>query len=218
MTRWRRRGLTAVLLVGVGVASYLWWTSHRTPEWFAPPVPTEARSKRAWQVEQRFAEEFSKIRREEPLWALRVREDDLNSWLADRLKPWVEHRGQWPEQLGDVQVHLSPDAVVLGVELLDLETVAFLEGVPTEGEDGSIALEWTAAGIGRLRIPWPDRTVRSAILGRLGGGGLAEFDAMLDAVAVPGAFPLPDGRVVSVLGGELGDGELVLELVTAPGD
>lgn len=188
------------------------------PEWFAPPAATESRGERAWQVEQRFAEEFTKIRRDEPLWGLRIREADLNVWLADRLKPWVEHRGRWPEQLGDVQVRLSPDAVVLGVELLDLDTVAFLEGVPVAGEDGSISLEWTAAGLGRLRIPWPDRRVRSAILGRIGGGELAGFDALLDGVAVPGEIPLPDGRVVSVLGGEIGDGEAVLELVTAPSE
>lgn len=218
MTRLRRRLATLLVLVVVGVASFVWWTGHRVPTWFAPPAPTEDRRERAWQVEQRFAEEFTKVRRDEPLWGLRIREADLNTWLADRLKPWIEHRGKWPERLGNVQVRLSPDTVVLGVELLDLDTVAFLEGVPVAGEDGSISLEWTAAGLGRLRIPWPDRRVRSAILGRIGGGELARFDALLDGVAVPGEIPLPDGRVVSVLGGEIGDGEAVLELVTAPGE
>jgi hypothetical protein len=216
--RLRRRVPTIVLLIVVGVVSYLWWTTRSVPAWFTPPEATEARRERAWQVEQRFAEEFSKVRAEAPLWALRVRESDLNTWLADRLRPWAEHRGSWPEQLGDVQVHLSPDTVVLGVELRDLDTVAFLEGVPEEGEDGSIALRWTAAGIGRLRIPWPERRVRAAILGRLRGGELADLEALLDGVSVPGAIGLPDGRVVSVLGGEIGDGEAVLELVTAPGD
>jgi len=216
--RTRRRLLVFAVLIAVGVASASWWSSRRTPQWFAPPPPSESRGERAWQVERRFAEEFSKVRADAPLWGLRIRESDLNVWLSDRLRPWVEHRGRWPEQLGDVQVHLTPDTVVLGVELLDLDTVAFLEGVPVEAEDGSISLRWTAAGIGRLRIPWPEARVRSAILGRFGGGELAELEALLEGVSVPGAIPLPDGRVVSVLGGEIGDGEAVLELVTAPGD
>ncbi len=209
-------GFFVVLALAIGAG---FWSARTPPTWFKPVPPSEAVKERGWTVERRLAEEFSKIRNEEPVWAVRVTEADLNAWLADRLRPWVEHRGAWPEAIGATQVRLADGKVSLAVELVDLGSVAVLEAEPVASpEDGSVTLRWTSAGFGRLRLPWPDAGVRSAVLDRLlaGEAGSAELSALLDGLSLPGAFDLPDGRRVSLLDAEIGDGEAVVGFVTAP--
>lgn len=210
--------LVLVVLVGLGVGLG-YWSARTPPSWFKPPAASEAVKERGWTVESRLAEEFSKIRAEQPIWGVRVTEDDLNAWLADRLRPWVEHRGAWPEEIGAVQVRLAEGRVGLAVELVDLGSVAVLEAEPVaSSEDGSVTLRWTSAGFGRLRVPWPDARVRDAVLGRLlaDEGGQVELAALLDGLSLPGFIDLPDGRRVSLLEATIGDGEAVLGFVTAP--
>lgn len=212
--------LLVVVLLGVGVAAGF-WSARTPPAWFKPPAPTEASRERGWTVERRLAEEFSRIRAEQPTWSLRVREEDLNLWLAERLRPWVEHRGAWPESVGRVQVRLAKGRVSLAVELTDLDSVAVLEATPVASkEDGSVTLRWTSAGFGRLRLPWPDARVRGAVLDRVTGGreDLAAFAEVLEGLTIPGAIDLGDGRRVSLLDAEVGEGEAILDLVTAPAD
>ncbi|MGA0871715.1 MAG: hypothetical protein ACO3SJ_02455 [Phycisphaerales bacterium] len=209
-------GFFVVLALAIGAG---FWSARTPPTWFKPVPPSEAVKERGWTVERRLAEEFSKIRNEEPVWAVRVTEADLNAWLADRLRPWVEHRGAWPEAIGATQVRLADGKVSLAVELVDLGSVAVLEAEPVASpEDGSVTLRWTSAGFGRLRLPWPDAGVRSAVLDRLlaGEAGSAELSALLDGLSLPGAFDLPDGRRVSLLDAQIGDGEAVVGFVTAP--
>jgi hypothetical protein len=209
-------GFFVVLALAIGAG---FWSARTPPTWFKPVPPSEAVKERGWTVERRLAEEFSKIRNEEPVWAIRVTEADLNAWLADRLRPWVEHRGAWPEAIGATQVRLADGKVSLAVELVDLGSVAVLEAEPVASpEDGSVTLRWTSAGFGRLRLPWPDAGVRSAVLDRLlaGEAGSAELSALLDGLSLPGAFDLPDGRRVSLLDAQIGDGEAVVGFVTAP--
>jgi hypothetical protein len=209
-------GFFVVLTLAIGAG---FWSARTPPTWFKPVPPSEAVKERGWTVERRLAEEFSKIRNEEPVWAVRVTEADLNAWLADRLRPWVEHRGAWPEAIGATQVRLVDGKVSLAVELVDLGSVAVLEAEPVASpEDGSVTLRWTSAGFGRLRLPWPDAGIRSAVLDRLlaGEAGSAELSTLLDGLSLPGAFDLPDGRRVSLLDAEIGDGEAVVGFVTAP--
>lgn len=218
------RRLVKLLVLGLFVALALaigagFWSARTPPAWFKPPVASEAVKERGWTVERRLAEEFSKIRTEDPVWAIRVSEEDLNAWLADRLRPWVEHRGTWPAAIGAAQVRLAEGRLSLAVELVDLGSVAVLEAEPIASpEDGSVPLRWTSAGFGRLRLPWPDARVRDAVLGRLVGdsGGQAELAALLEGLSLPGAFDLPDGRRISLLDAEIGDGEAVVGFVTAP--
>ena len=218
------RRLFKLLVLGFFVALALaigagFWSARTPPPWFKPPAASEAVKERGWTVERRLAEAFSKVRTEEPIWAIRVEEADLNAWLADRLRPWVEHRGAWPEEIGAVQVRLAKGRLALAVELVDLGSVAVLEAEPVASkDDGSVTLRWTSAGFGRLRLPWPDARVRDAVLGRLVGdtGGQAELATLLEGISLPGAFDLPDGRRVSLLEASIGDGEAVVGFVTAP--
>lgn len=209
-----------VVLLAVGIAAGF-WSARTPPAWFKPPASNEASRERGWTVERRLAEEFSRIRAEQPTWSLRVREEDLNLWLAERLRPWVEHRGAWPESVGRVQVRLAEGRVSLAIELKDLGSVAVLEAAPVASkEDGSVTLRWTSAGFGRLRLPWPDAGVRNAVLDRLTGGREehAAFAEVLEGLTIPGSIDLGDGRRVSLLDAEVGDGEAILDLVTAPAD
>lgn len=209
-------GFFVVLALAIGAG---FWSARTPPTWFKPVPPSEAVKERGWTVERRLAEEFSKIRNEEPVWAVRVTEGDLNAWLADRLRPWVEHRGAWPEAIGATQIRLADGKVSLAVELVDLGGVAVLEAEPVASpEDGSVTLRWTSAGFGRLRLPWPDAGIRSAVLDRLlaGEAGSAELSTLLDGLSLPGGFDLPDGRRVSLLDAQIGDGEAVVGFVTAP--
>ena len=128
-------GFFVVLALAIGAG---FWSARTPPTWFEPVPPSEAVKERGWTVERRLAEEFSKIRNEEPVWAVRVTEGDLNAWLADRLRPWVEHRGAWPEAIGATQVRLADGKVSLAVELVDLGSVAVLEAEPVASpEDGT---------------------------------------------------------------------------------
>ena len=97
--------LLFAVLLGLG---FLAWASQSAPGWYAPVDPYDPDvSTLAETVEYRVAEELTKVRADEEPWALRVRDEQVNAWLASRLPEWVAHDGGrgWPDEVGgDVEL------------------------------------------------------------------------------------------------------------------
>jgi hypothetical protein len=133
-----RRIILGIMLALIALAASLWWLSSTPPRWYQPPDTHDAEAgELAALVEHRLAEEVHKIRDDESPWRLRIREEQVNAWLATRLHRWLEYEQgvQWPAQLGPPQVRFDADTI----------SVALL--VPAAASDGSRGI-----GGGRPRI------------------------------------------------------------------
>jgi hypothetical protein len=173
---------TAVALPVIAIGGG-WLLSYLPPSWYQPPTAGEEHANElAAAVELRLAEELHKIRQEEPVWAVRIREEQINAWLATRMPKWLEHeRGvRWPAVLGSPQVRLEDGRMSVAVPI----AVVAAEGEPAvlgdlAGrivtlviqpylEDGELRLTLSDIRIGRLPVPGdPIEKVRKAVGDRL---------------------------------------------------
>jgi hypothetical protein len=115
-------------------------------------------------------------------------------------------------------VHLLPGRVEVAVELLDLGVVATIAAVPVEDARGW-SLRWRDAGVGRLQMALAVETLRNQLAGRFDDLDDAPWLATLlgGGLEIPNIVTLADGREVVLVGAEIGDGEVVLELMTVGG-
>jgi len=184
-----------VLLPIAGVAAML---ALQAPRWWKPVARTDAAAAdRAAAFEQALVAEFTRVRPDAPEWAVRLRESEVNEWLATRLPAWLESRGE-PAPVA-VQARFTPGIVRVGADLR--RVVAWWQGCP-EPAQGGLRLASPGGGVGRLPIP-------------LVGPGL-ERDLDRDLLASP--LRLADGRQVRLLDLEVLDGEVRLRLRTEPAD
>lgn len=216
----RRRSLRPLLLT-VGTLLCLLALSLvielRPPAWWSPALSmSDALSRTGERFEQGCVSEIYRIRSEPGPWAIRLREEDVNAWLAARLPLWCEHVGV--ERLGDVQVHFSADTVEVATMMADLPTIAVASFRPT------VAGQWLqpnlgAVRLGRLPVPFLTEGTVKAVIETLGTG---EGDLrsvllpMLRGESVDTTFELADRRRVRVRDIEVREGELLMELETLP--
>lgn len=216
-----RRPLLLIAAVGALAGAFLLVRQvRRPPLWWSPPPSGAEAGEFAAAVERSLAASFTRVREPGERWTLRVGEAELNAWLAERLPLWAESgflgEGlEWPDSLGLVQVRLSPRRLEVAIELRDLGAIASLSAVPVESAERWI-LRWRSAGLGRLQAPLGAAAIRSALAGRFGGeGDLAWLGPLLvGGGELPSLLTLADGREVRLVGGEIGEGELRLELVS----
>jgi hypothetical protein len=219
----RRPLLLLAAVVALAGAFLLVRQVRRPPPWWAPPPSVGEVGEFAAAVEHALAASFTRVREPGERWSLRVEEAELNAWLAERLPLWAESgflgEGlEWPGSLGLVQVRLSPRRLEVAIELRDLGTIACLSAVPVESAEGWI-LRWHSAGLGRLQAPLGAAALRSSLGRRFGGeGDRAWLGSLLgEGAELPSRLTLADGREVRLVGGEIGEGELRLELVSGEG-
>lgn len=215
-----RRPLLLLAAVGALAGAFLLVRQvRRPPPWWNPPPSSTEAGEFAAAVEHSLAASFTRVREPGERWTLRVGEAELNAWLAERLPLWAESgflgEGlEWPDSLGLVQVRLSPRRLEVAIELRDLGMIARLSAAPVESA-GSWVLRWHSAGLGRLQSPIGAAAIRSSIAGRLGGEGRAGLGPLLvGGGEVPSLLTLADGREIRLVGGEIVEGELRLELVS----
>lgn len=158
MVKVRVKRLLAVLcvLVLVGIAA-LWGLTRMTPHWYEPPNPTDEKVlELADRVEFRLLEEFQKIRPDPEPWKLRVRENQLNAWLATKLQDWIAHKESliWPEDLDMPQIRFEPDGISLAVavESLGPSKIIVTRMMP-RFEGGELLVTVNRFSLGRLNIP-----------------------------------------------------------------
>ena len=158
MVKVRVKRLLAVLcvLVLVGIAA-LWGLTRMTPHWYEPPNPTDEKVlELADRVEFRLLEEFQKIRPDPEPWKLRVRENQLNAWLATKLQDWIAHKENliWPEDLDMPQIRFEPDGISLAVavESLGPSKIIVTRMMP-RFEGGELLVTVNRFSLGRLNIP-----------------------------------------------------------------
>lgn len=224
------RKAAAVLLIlaalVAGAAGFLRHRAHQAPAWWSPPDPRlDETARLAERVEYRMAEVASTVRPEAEPWAVRVKEGQVNAWLAARLPEWLAHAGGagWPAGLSAPQVRVKSGHLTVGVEVRDGDQRRYLSAdFAPRIADGGLVLGLTGVSLGRLRIPGGSiRTVLERIE-RVEPGFLEDptvagiIDLVLDERRLDPVVTLHDGRTVQVLDVTCEAGAVVLRCRTLP--
>ena len=182
-----------VLLPLAGAAAYL---ALQPPAWWHPGSRHDAAAaERAAAFEQAIVAAFTRVRGDQPEWAIRIQASEVNDWLATRLPAWLESRGE-PVPVA-VQACMVPGRLTVGV---DVRRVVAWWAAGAVAHEGGLRLQAAAAGVGRLPIAFV-------------GLGL---DARWRDSGLESPIRLADGRLVRVLDVELLQDELRLRLRTEP--
>src|SRR5690606_20368524 len=94
-----RRALIVTVLIGLGIGVWLWWGLRTAPAWYELPEAIEPRMQAfADRVEMRMLEEATAERDADAPWGVRITDEQVNAWLAAKLRPWLAHEGDfdWP--------------------------------------------------------------------------------------------------------------------------
>ena len=158
-----KRLIVLVILAGaVAISAGLWWMSWMAPGWWVAPDPFDDRLiNLAGLVEKRLAQEIYRKRDAGASWTIRLREQQLNAWLATRLRPWVAHHGSdgdepidWPPAVGPPQVRLSEEGLSVAVEMATGGRSRFVEAQATPSMSGSgLHLNLKGTRLGRVPVP-----------------------------------------------------------------
>lgn len=227
----RRRPLRIALLLAalafVATPLVLWRMSRMPPSWWARPEAGDAAVRDlASRVEKRLAEETHKMRSAEETWTLRIREEQVNAWLAARLPAWVAHERnvEWPGQLGPPQVRFVPEGIDVAFELLEGGHARYVEvRLLVAIEDGRIRLGLDGAALGRIPVPGePLDFIRpyavEAIAEHVDAADLDRVAGLLSGRdSVEAVVELSDGRRVRLVALRHGEGVLDLTCRTLGG-
>ncbi|NNF44824.1 MAG: hypothetical protein HKO59_02285 [Phycisphaerales bacterium] len=228
--RSKRRVVGRVVLVlfvlFVAGAGFAWWRSQQAPDWFAPPDPAAADvAALAEQVEYGIVEEFHRIRSDDA-WTLRVRDDQVNAWLATRMPEWVAHEQtiQWPEEFGTPQLRFTPAGIDLAVDVhVGDGTQVLVTRLTPRFERGRLLLDIDKVGLGRLNLPGAVATKTLDLIEQIAPGGVIDPAATHGLLGVLGgngtvdaSIALPDGRRVQLIDMLARDGAVDLTSRTLP--
>jgi hypothetical protein len=194
------------MLAGVALAAGAVALARRPPSWWAPverDAPGALETARA--LEQGIASETSRVRGPgETEWSVRVRAADVNAWLGARLPQWLEFDRSlpWPAGVGSVQVMVDPAGAALAADWNGFVVVTRWEVEPGAG-GGPATLRAAGTSVGRLPVPF--------------AAGVGAWFVPELARPLPLRARLGDGREVSVVDVEFGDGEAIVDCATAAG-
>ncbi len=220
------RILLVLLVLAIAGAWWTWRQSRVAPSWYAPPDPADRTVVAlAEQVEYGIVETFHKLRPAGEPWTVRIREEQINAWLAARMPEWIAHDESlaWPEELSVPQVHIGPAGLDLAVEVARQgRPYVVVTRLDPRISDGRIHLEMERVGVGRVTVPGAPATKVMEIIERLAPGGVIDAPVAQqllglfredDAAAAgdgDGAarFDLSDGRRVELLAITLSEGAM----------
>jgi hypothetical protein len=214
-SRWSRVIVVVVVLALCGVA-LVWRLSRVPPAWYAPPPATDPIVvELADRAEYRLVQEAQKIREpDQDVWTLRIRQEQINAWLAARLRQWIEHEGErWPQQLGTPQVSVTPDALSIALPLVGESTTRYIVArIKPVIAHGKLRLELHRVALGRISLPGEPlanllKTVADAAPDAL---DLPQINTAIDWLrrrdAIDPVIDLADDRRVRILDLQLDDG------------
>lgn len=218
--------LALTLVVGIG-GGWLWRQSRMPPAWFQPPAaPGAADADMAEGIEYQVVETFHKLRPETDTWTVRIREEQINAWLAARLPDWIAHHEiDWPEDFGLPQARVGPAGIDLAVEVGAGEgRRVVVTRIAPRLVDGAIRLDVERVGVGRVALPGEAAGRVLDIIDRIAPGSVIDEDMAQRLVAVltdgdgfGPAIELGDGRRVELVDVVLTDGAIALTNRTVPG-
>ena len=221
---WPAIAAVAVVLVAVALLGLrrLTW---QAPTWWADPAPElEQTSVLADRVEYRLAEEAHKVRPDDGRWWLRIKDEQVNAWLATRLQAWLAHTHGvvWPEALGTPQVHFTDGAINVALDFEDDGRRRYVVADLAPGiVDGRLAVVLDGVALGRLRIPGGSlRTLMKTYRDVVPAGFLDDpsvrrvVDLLVDVDSIDPTLTLADDRRVRVVDLVVREGELILRCET----
>lgn len=227
----RTKRIILGLIIGLLVlAATLWWLSSVPPRWYQPPDAHDAEANElAALVEHRLAEEMHRIRDDNAPWQLRIREEQINAWLATRMSRWLEHEHgmEWPSQLGTPQVRFDRETISIALPA-EFEQLDDKKGVRARAitltltpylDESEIRFKLIGIRIGRLPSPGDpmDHVARLVdIRGGEGGDDLAHFFVQLvtGQIGVAPVIKLVDRRQVRLSALHLDRGVMDVSAVT----
>ena len=226
MVKVRVKRLLAVLcLLVLGGVAALWGMTRMPPHWYQPPLAGDMQAlELADRVEFRLLEEFQKIRPDPEPWKLRVREEQLNAWLATKLQDWIAHQENliWPEDLDMPQIRFEPEGISLAVavESLGPSKIIVTRIMPRfEGEELRVTVN--RFSLGRLNIPGkPVERIASLIDEYIASAEIDDPVAFLFLRMLRGdeqidpVLDLADSRRVRLTNLELENGSIILTAKT----
>lgn len=224
--KWRRLFAVCFVLMVIG-ALVVWRLTRTPPHWYAPPNANDAAVvDLADQVEYRLLEEFQKIRDTPEPWRLRIREEQINAWLATRLMDWIAHHEDltWPEDLDLPQIRFQPDGISLAVsiEALGGNTVVVTRVMP-HFDGGDLFVELDHYSVGRLSLPGESTNHLAKLIDRYAGStAMDDPGAQLLVRLFKGeeridpVLTLADSRRVRLTNLQLESGSVVLTAHTLP--
>ncbi len=206
--RWFRRRLLAVAWV-VGAASVLVGLalvlSYRPPSWWIDPIALAGNPDsldRGSALEQHIAATVSRVRLGGERWVLRIRDSDINAWLAARGPLWTAHDPSlpWPMAGAATQVRFVDGTATVAIEVGGR---IWSGSCAISVAAGEISMSPQSGAIGQLPVPWG----ANLALGFLEGEGA-------QTLRLPRTFALGDGRTVEVLRVDLVSEAIEVECVT----
>jgi len=201
-----RRVVFVLVILSIG-AGWLIWAISASPSWYDPPdVGDEAVRDLGHGTEMFVLEQLHKVREDDDTWRFRLRNDQMNAWLAVNLPAWYEHQTheRWPEELGLPQVSAELEGVNVGFRLPEAfgDRLVTVRAAPEVTDEGRLRIELNRVGLGRITLP-------AAATRRVVEAGRATFQGHLDERDLNDivGLVLGDETVEPVL--ELSDGRLV---------
>jgi len=232
-TRWRvlyvGRVLLAVAILGAAGGLLLWQLTWVAPLKYRPPAEDDAQAiALAEKVEYRLIEEAQKVRKPDDTWTLRVRDEQVNAWLATRLAEWVAHEQdiRLPNSVRRPQVAFDDDGVRLFLEIVlpdsDRPRVLTADIAPRVDDQG---LWLTVEGVSFGMIPMRGKPVEriGRLIEQLAPEGSIDRPAMERAMdllsgrrPVASDITLADGRHVRIMDLDHGNGFVDITSRTIP--
>lgn len=215
--------------------SYLWRLSRATPGWYRPPNASDPQvAAFSEEVEFKLVQHVQEIRPAEEAWALRIREEQVNAWLAARLPQWLANDPTlvWPEELRTPQVRITSGGISLAVPVVRGDTTRFVTATfePQVQQDERMLVNLDSVSLGQLMLPGDPATYAADLMARVLAAvrtnpdpRMAEtarqvLQAVMDREPVEPEFKLADGRRVRVKNVVFGEGFVDVTAVTLPAE
>lgn len=206
-----------VIIAGSVVGVLAWFRASAVPDWWNPPRADDpAVVTHAENFENRLVEQSHKVRPDDD-WSVSIPQGAVNAWLAARLGPWIESRGdEWrrPDWARTIQINLEQGQIALAARGSEDARILGVIVEPSIDANGALWLRARAATVGTLELP--AGLVADSL--PVAGSELAKVRAMLRGELPVSRTPemrLADGRAVRVVGLRIVRGAMVLTLRTA---
>lgn len=136
---------------------------------------------------------------------VRIGTDELNAWLAERLRPWAANHGKpIPSGINDFAYWVEDGLPVVAahVETEGVGQVVSIKFQPTIRHDGLATLTIVSVRGGELPIPMErfHERVKQGLGGNLEGDALRQAVRLLEGGAFEPMMPVRDGEQVRVTG------------------
>ena len=218
--------LFSLILILGATGSILWQLTWEQPKWWSPVNSNDPSvSIEAEQFEYSLIEKTHKIRPNYEPWAIRIRDEHINAWLAQRLSAWLtlDQDLNWPENISVPQIRLSKDRITLAVQLRDEDNRSRVVSLKLEPQiiDDELLLRIDGISLGRLSLPgkpvgqvasWLKEAAPEGFFDDLRVSQL--LDLLLQGSAIQPIQSLSDGREVRIVDIACEEGALVLKCIT----